>query len=109
MLQWCLDFLAERSRLRSGSEWREESTPQFEFSFLELCQLKLLKLPGYSCPINFFSEHSPRKQEMRGSMSFAFRASLLLLALSLILVHSAPAQPQSSSSDSKAPPLIPRS
>jgi CHAT domain-containing protein/predicted negative regulator of RcsB-dependent stress response len=39
-------------------------------------------------------------------MSSAFRASLLFLALSLILVHSAPAQSQSSSSASKAPPLI---
>src|SRR5262245_37330812 len=43
---------------------------------------------------------------MRGPMSFAFRASLLFLALSLILVHSAPSQSQSSSSASKAPPLI---
>src|SRR5262247_1255187 len=42
-------------------------------------------------------------------MSFAFRASLLLLALSLNLVNSAPAQSQSSSSASKSPPLIPGS
>src|SRR5215510_3975919 len=42
-------------------------------------------------------------------MSFAFRASLLLLALSLNLVNSAPAQSQSSSSGSKSPPLIPGS
>jgi CHAT domain-containing protein len=42
-------------------------------------------------------------------MSFAFRASLLFLALSLNLVNSAPAQSQSSSFASKAPPLIPGS
>src|SRR5262245_463504 len=42
-------------------------------------------------------------------MSFAFRASLILLALSLNLVNSASAQSQSSPSDSKAPPLIPGS
>ncbi len=42
-------------------------------------------------------------------MSFAFRASLILLALSLNLVNSAPAQSQSSSSAFKAPPLIPGS
>ena len=42
-------------------------------------------------------------------MSIAFRASLILLALSLNLVNSAPAQSQSSSSASKAPPLIPGS
>jgi CHAT domain-containing protein len=42
-------------------------------------------------------------------MSFAFHAALLLLALSLNLVNSAPAQSQSSSPASKAPPLIPGS
>src|SRR5262245_32081538 len=42
-------------------------------------------------------------------MSFAVRASLLLLTLSLNLVNSAPAQSQSLSSASKAPPLIPGS
>src|SRR5262245_11366561 len=42
-------------------------------------------------------------------MSFAYCASLLLLALSLNLVNSAPAQSQSSSSASKASPLIPGS
>src|SRR5262245_22872538 len=46
---------------------------------------------------------------MRGPMSIAYRASLILLALSLNLVHSAPAQSQSSSSASKAHQLIPGS
>src|SRR5215470_19270513 len=39
-------------------------------------------------------------------MSLAFRALLVLLALSLNLVNSAPAQSQSSSSAPKAPSLI---
>src|SRR5262245_18185284 len=39
-------------------------------------------------------------------MSFAFRAPLLLFALSLNLVNAAPAQSQASPSDSKSPPSI---
>src|SRR2546428_854242 len=42
-------------------------------------------------------------------MSFTLRASLLLLALSLNLANSAPAQSQSSPPGSKSPPLIPSS
>src|SRR5215475_7021061 len=53
-------FLAGRSKLGSGSEWREESTPQFEFSFFELYPQKLLKLLGYCHPLDFFTVGSSR-------------------------------------------------